>query len=531
MSKKKKKNIVEYANLKEKVAVIWTRVSTKEQADNNNSLEVQKKECELYAKRNNIKIAKYYGGTNESAKTEGKLYREMITEVAKTKGVNVILVYSFDRFSRAGDEGILTKRYLKAKGIYVVSATQATDPDSPAGEFMENILFLFNQFENNLRKGKCEAGMKEVLENGYWYSRPPLGFNKEKKGKEHIVKVNETGKLLEQAFLWKANEGLNNIQIVQRLKSLDFKKISGKNIYPQKLTEIFHNPFYCGKIKHALLGDEIIPGKQEVLISETIWNKVNGIESNIGYTHAIETPMYPLKRHVICADCGRYLTGYEVKAKKLHYYKCNTKDCKNNHNISKIHEGYSNLLSDYSIPKELIPILKKVLIKVFKERSQNQSGLHKELSKQLTECNNQIKEVNLKYGLGNIPTEVYNTTIETLKDKKTGIEIELEKAKENLSNLEKFIEKSLLISCKTRDLWKDSNFNIQQKLQNLLFPMGVMYNKETNSYLTIAENIALCSFAKLSALYKNEDTKKEPLFSDSFDLVAGTGLEPMTFGL
>jgi len=222
MGKKKiKKNVVEYANLKEKVAVIWTRVSTKEQADNNNSLEVQKKECELYAKRNNIKIAKYYGGTNESAKTEGKLYREMITEVAKTKDVNIILVYSFDRFSRAGDEGILTKRYLKSKGIYVVSATQATDPDSPAGEFMENILFLFNQFENNLRKGKCEAGMKEVLENGYWYSRPPLGFNKEKKGKEHIIKVNETGKLLEQAFLWKANEGLTDVQIVERLKALD----------------------------------------------------------------------------------------------------------------------------------------------------------------------------------------------------------------------------------------------------------------------------------------------------------------------
>ena len=32
---------------------------------------------------------------------------------------------------------------------YVISATQATDPDSAAGTFMEDILFLFNQFENN----------------------------------------------------------------------------------------------------------------------------------------------------------------------------------------------------------------------------------------------------------------------------------------------------------------------------------------------------------------------------------------------
>ncbi len=523
--KKTKKSVVEYANLKEKVAVIWTRVSTKEQAENNNSLDVQKKECELYAKRHNIKIAKYYGGTNESAKTEGKLYREMITEVAKSNEINIILVYSFDRFSRAGDEGILTKRYLKSKGIYVVSATQITDPDSPAGEFMENIIFLFNQFENNLRKGKCEAGMKEVLENGYWYSRPPLGFDKEKKGKEHIVKVNATGELLKQAFLWKANEGLTDVQIVERLKALGLK------IYKQRLSEIFHNPFYCGKIKHALLGDSIVDGKQEVLIPEDIWNKVNGIESNIGYSHAIETPMYPLKRHIICADCGRLLTGYEVKSKKLHYYKCNTPGCKSNHRIDKIHDAYSNLLSDYTIPSELTPILKRVLTKVFKERNNNQSSLHKELSKQLTECDNQIKNVNVKYGLGNIPTETYDDTISTLKDKKTTIESELEKTKENLSNLEKFIDKTLQIASKLGDLWKNANFDTQQKLQFLLFPKGTTYHKEENCYRTIEENSVFSYFRNISALYKSADTKKEPLFSDSFSLVAETGLEPMTFGL
>ena len=56
------------------------------------------------------------------------MYRKMIAEVAKDKEINIILVYSFDRFSRAG-----TEAYLKSKGIYVISATQATDPDSAAG--------------------------------------------------------------------------------------------------------------------------------------------------------------------------------------------------------------------------------------------------------------------------------------------------------------------------------------------------------------------------------------------------------------
>ncbi len=104
------------------------------------------------------------GRTNESAKEEGKLYEEMITYVSMNKRINVILVYSYDRFSRAGAEAIVTKAYLKTKGIYVISVTQPIDSDNMAGEFMENMLFLFNQFENNLRKQKCTAGMLKCLE-------------------------------------------------------------------------------------------------------------------------------------------------------------------------------------------------------------------------------------------------------------------------------------------------------------------------------------------------------------------------------
>ena len=55
------------------------------------------------------------GILNESAQTEGKLYRNMIEKVAKDKEINVILVASYDRFSRTGPEGIMTKAYFKSK--------------------------------------------------------------------------------------------------------------------------------------------------------------------------------------------------------------------------------------------------------------------------------------------------------------------------------------------------------------------------------------------------------------------------------
>ena len=38
--------------------------------------------------------------------------------------------------------------------------------------------------------------------------------------------------------------------------------------------------------------------------------------SNAGYEHKEITEPFPLKRHIICSDCGGYLTGYTVKARR-----------------------------------------------------------------------------------------------------------------------------------------------------------------------------------------------------------------------
>ena len=165
---------------------------------------------------------------------------------------------------------------------------------------MENIIFLFNQFENSLRRDKAVIGMTDCLRKGNWYSKPPLGYDKVKIDKDHILTVNETGKILRNAFIWKATEGIKDIEIVHRLKGL------GLSIDRKHLNKILHNPFYCGYIQHSLLGDEIIKGNQEILIDEATFNKVNDI-SNAGYEHKEITEPFPLKRHIVCSDCGGYL--------------------------------------------------------------------------------------------------------------------------------------------------------------------------------------------------------------------------------
>src|SRR5437868_14523067 len=89
-----------YSNtvLREKrFGVIYTRVSSIEQAQNNGSLEVQMKYCIQYAEREGIIIKQSFGGTYESAKTDGrKEFQRMLAYVKMDRDISFIIVWNYD---------------------------------------------------------------------------------------------------------------------------------------------------------------------------------------------------------------------------------------------------------------------------------------------------------------------------------------------------------------------------------------------------------------------------------------------------
>ena len=520
--KRKEAKQVEFAKLEHKVAALWTRVSSGEQEQNNCSLESQEKICREYAERNGITIKKHYGDTHESAKTMGKLFNQMISEVTRDKEINIILVSSYGRFSRTGSEASVLKALLKSKGIYVVSATQPVDPDSATGEFMQDILLLFSKFDNTIRKDKCVGGVRDCLLRGEWAFRAPFGYDHYKTDKTHHLKVNEKGEILRKAFYWKAYEGLSNPEICDRLKAL------GITMNRKRLSEIFLNPVYCGYIKNTLLDEGVlIKGNFEPLVDEETFKIING-KSRAGYDQKEETDKFPLKRHVRCADCGGYLTGYTVKAKGKDYYKCNKIGCKHNQSVVKMHNKYIGLLESYGIPKEFHPILKKVLTKLFDQSNKTRVETTNLLNKQKSEVENKIKTAKYRLGIGEISKDVYEVTISTLEDKLSEIKVQLGSLSEDLSNQMKYIDKVIVMCCELGDLWKNGDFRLRQNLQSLVFPDGVLYDKKMDGYRTENENEVFDIFRRFSDAYKNNKGAAVDLLSPKVEI---TGLEPATFRL
>ena len=157
--------------------IIYTRVSSKEQALTNQSLETQKKHCLQYALNHDLNVIGFYGRTYESAKTdERKEFNRMMNYIKSNKEkVSFILVYSLDRFSRTGGNAIHISSELKSNGISIMSVVQQIDTDSHSGKLQESIHFVFSQYDNDLRREKCVAGMRNKLLKGKWIGQAPTG--------------------------------------------------------------------------------------------------------------------------------------------------------------------------------------------------------------------------------------------------------------------------------------------------------------------------------------------------------------------
>lgn len=485
----------------QKTAVIYTRVSSKEQADKNLSLDFQRKSVEEYAGRNGFTIAASFGGTYESAKTDGrKEFARMLDFVKKSKGVvSHILVYTLDRFSRTGGGAIKLAEELREKyGVTVFAVTQPADTSNPSGVLQQNIHFIFSQYDNQLRKQRAVAGMKEKFAQGVWATKPPMGYDIVRTNGQRRIVVNATGKKLRKAFIWKA-EGAKSEEIILKLRAM------GMKMYKQQLCKILKNPFYCGLIAHGMLDGKVIEGNHEKLISKEVFLKVNAIhtrQGNYGVPHQKERDEIPLKVFVKCADCTEPFTGYVVKAKGLWYYKCRTKGCKCNKSAKDMHRLFENLLEGYSLKEHLRAPLQYQMEAVYEELNREGREQQAAYKAQLAEVEKKLDAIEEKYYVtGEMAKETFEKFSFKYKGERATIAKELERCGSGISNPADAIANALDISLKLATTWASSDVAQKERLQKLVFPEGITYDKKigafrTNRVNTVFELIA--SGAQLS---------------------------------
>ena len=465
----------------------------------------QQCKCEAFAREHGYTIAAYFGGKHESAKTPGRLIKGMINAIKKDRNVSHIIVSQADRFSRDAGQGISILNDLIAHNIIVVEAISGLDTSTPEGLMMIQVKVCMSQWDNTNRVNKFISGRKHCLECGVFTGKRPEGYDKTGKSIGTQYTINEKGKLIRKAFKWKL-QGLSNKEIINRLDSY------GYHLSKQAIHKILTNPFYAGKIVHKMLNYEMVDGKHPAIISYEEFLRVQEILSGKTgvYKHQKETPQFPLKRHVRCSVDDTPFTAYSVKKKGIDYYKCNKIGCKTNVSAKVMHKKYSELLDTFQIPTEMMDIVKQVIMdKLSKDDIDTKEALTL-LKKNKTEIENKIKNNKLRFADGVIDEEIYQLALQENQSKLDKVLLEIEKASSQLSNSQKDVDDIIALCSKLGDLWRNTSLQLCQRIQNLIFPNGILWDKKICDYRTIGTNKALELIANISTLCTKKDEGNKP---------------------
>jgi site-specific DNA recombinase len=301
-------------------------------------------------------------------------------------------------------------------------------------------------------------------------------------------------------------------------------------MYPQQLTKIFKKPFYCGILAHAMLEGKVVEGKHEKLISPELFLKVNSIHQksfNYGVPHKKVDDNLPLKVFVKCGDCKEPFTGYLVKKKGLFYYKCRTTGCKCNKSAKQLHEMFIKELEKLTIKEENIAPLQYALENVYYDLSKGSLQEEAALKIQLTEINKKIDSIEEKYfALGEMNKETFEKFNSRFQEEKKTIEENLQKCSCSISNLSSFVQEAISLSTKLNAVWASSVFSTKEKLQKLIFPEGVYYDRKNGSFRTEKINFIFCLIEANSGSCEANKKRTNDLLNRLSPLAEREGFEP-----
>ncbi len=528
-----------------KVVWIYTRVSSKEQFDHNNSVERQERESRLFATKNDYVVTKIFGGTYESAKKDftRKEFMKMIDEVRSVKiKPYAILIYKMSRFSRSGGNAVgIVNELVDNLGVHLIEISSGIDTSTDMGKLSVYNSLLAAHKENLDRKEITYGGMKDYVKKGLCLGNAPMGYdhygrrvrNPKFFAPEQRIVINETGKALKKAWHWKAEEGLPDSEIIKQLG-----KLYSVKMYAQKLSKMWRNPFYCGVGINKLTDGEPVKGKWEAMISVDIFKRVQDIINNKPKhskpckNHSVR----PLAGFLVCCNCSRKMTGYENKKKKIHYYKC--QKCRgvslNAETTPKaLHKGanqmFLDLLSEYKLnPQAYLPF-KKQFKAYYKYLTGEDRERLNQAEKQLKERQNELFGLKRNYALGKIKEseEFYEKLKDELEKEIVDLQVKCNHVPEQISNLDILLDKSLKTLENINEMWVSTDIRNKKEIQNILFPEGIVYNSKKREYLTKRLN----EYFELAALFSRdyEENKKGNIgyFSDNSLIVARRGIEPL----
>ncbi len=152
--------------------VIYTRVSTAQQADEGVSLSVQLERATQLADQRDLHVVAHFqdAGLSGTDKERPGLLNLMAYVAANPD--TAVVVYSLSRLGRS----LSHLADLIDGGLQIISVTEPIDTTTAAGRMFVGMLAVFSQFERDLIAERTAGALAKLQSDGKHVGRPPFGW-------------------------------------------------------------------------------------------------------------------------------------------------------------------------------------------------------------------------------------------------------------------------------------------------------------------------------------------------------------------
>lgn len=458
-----------------KNAVIYCRVSTKEQVEEGNSLVTQEKHCREYAAKHNYIISNVFIEQGESAKTADRTeLRKLLSFCAvKKNNIQAIIIYKIDRLSRNIDDYSQIRLNLKRYGVEIKSTSEFFE-NSPAGRFMENILANVAQFDNDVRTERCVGGLKQAIQEGRYVWPAPIGYSNVKINGKANIAPNEKAIGVQKAFQDVA-KGLYSVNEARlKIASIGLVQRDGKPLAKSRFYHLLKNEIYTGYITKFGMR---IKGNFEPLISDALFQQVQRrIKSKkVSRTYLVENPDFPLRRF-ITGPSGEKLTGSwsQGKSKKYPYYRF--LQSKKEFRKSDLEEKFISFLSRYAISEQLFKRLKEKVYRTVRGSSDTIQLVLNDLERKKEQLRRKKQLLIDKSLSGIISDSILKEQLSLIEEEIWETEELISGSKGNSTSAPELLGRLKEFFIDPGRFWEKQPFYIKKKIQQFEFPKGIVFD-------------------------------------------------------
>jgi len=252
-----------------KQAVIYARVSSKEQEKEGFSIPAQLKLLKDYADTNGFKVAQEYVDVETAKQTGRAAFGEMVAFLKANRSVRAMLVEKTDRLYRNLKDWVTVDEleveiHLPKEGVVLSRDSRSSE------KFMHGIKVLMaKNYIDNLSE-EARKGMQEKAEQGIWPTKTPLGYRNVAgaDGKKVITPDLDEAPIVAKLFEWYAT-GRHSLKEAARLAreaGLVYRK-TGSRVPVSTVHTILRNRLYTGWFEW---NGKLYEGKHEALVARVI---------------------------------------------------------------------------------------------------------------------------------------------------------------------------------------------------------------------------------------------------------------------